>query len=102
MKDELPVNSERARHILGGSRPCAKCVTPGNPDCDECGGLALVATPWGRTRMSALRRAMGLTQKNSSGRATGGRYFLISQVRKFLRDNPTWTETQVYPSRRTA
>jgi len=44
----------------------------------------------GRTWMSAIKRAMGVK----------GNYILVSQVTKFLRDNPGWTEAEIY--RRTA
>ena len=55
-----------------------------------------MATPWGRTRMSALKQAAGITEKNASGRASGSRYFLLSRVRKFLKENPNWTESKIY------
>jgi hypothetical protein len=60
---ENPVNSEQARAILGA---------PGKP--------------WGRTRMSAIKKAMGITT----------RYFFVSKVRRWLRDNPDFTEVRVY------
>lgn len=62
MPIENPVNAKEAAEILGGRKP------------------------WGRSRMSALKRSMGIE----------GRYFLVSEVRKFLKDNPKWTESMVY------
>jgi len=40
----------------------------------------------GRTWMSAVKRALGVK----------GNYILTSQVTKFLRENPTWTEAEIY------
>ena len=40
----------------------------------------------GRTWMSAVKRAMGMK----------GNFILISTVNRFLRENPTWTEADVY------
>ncbi len=78
MKDETPVNAESARHILGGSRPCRKCAAPGSAECEECHGQAVVVTPWSRSYMSAVKKAMGIKS----------RHFFASDVRKFIRDNP--------------
>ena len=52
--NEMPVNSDQARRILGGARP------------------------WSRSYMSSLKAAMGVRS----------RYFLVSDVKQFLRDNP--------------
>jgi hypothetical protein len=42
---------------------------------------------WGETRMSAVKKAMGIT----------GRYFFLSEVRKFVRDNPNFRVRDAYP-----
>jgi hypothetical protein len=52
--NEMPVNSDQARRILGGARP------------------------WSRSYMSSLKAAMGVRS----------RYFLVSDVKQFLRDHP--------------
>jgi DNA-binding Xre family transcriptional regulator len=44
---------------------------------------------WGNSYMSAVRRAMGLTRRR----------VFISELSKFIRDHPGFTETQVYPRR---
>jgi len=49
--------------------------------------------PWGTTRMSAIKKAMGLTNL---------RYFYLSDVRKWLREHPEFRERLVYPSRNPA
>ena len=72
---ETVVNLERARHILGGSRRCA-CGSPAG--CAECKGSGTVATPLGRSYMTALKRAMRIK----------GRYFFIEDMRKWLRLHP--------------
>jgi hypothetical protein len=40
----------------------------------------------GRTWMSAIKRELGVK----------GNFVLMSDVRRFIRDNPTWTEGEVY------
>ena len=62
--EENPVNATVAAQLLG---------QPGKP--------------WGHTRMSALKRAMGIK----------GRYLFVSDVRRFIRQNPNFTVDQVYP-----
>lgn len=52
--DENPVNAETARAVLG-----------------------LPGKPWPRTRLTAIKKAMGIT----------GRFFFVSDVRQFLRKN---------------
>lgn len=47
---------------------------------------ARVALGVGATRMAAIKRAMGLT----------GRWVIVSKVRKFLADNPNFSEREVY------
>jgi hypothetical protein len=64
IKDENPVNAQTAAQILGA---------PGKP--------------WGSTRMSAIKKAMGIS----------GRYFFVSAVRQWLYDNPGFQERQIYP-----
>jgi transcriptional regulator with XRE-family HTH domain len=44
---------------------------------------------WGTSYMSAVRRAMGISS----------RYFFVSDVRKSIRDNPTFTSSQIYHKR---
>lgn len=41
----------------------------------------------GKTRYSAIKRAMGLT----------GRYVFISQIQRWLKDHPNFSEREVYP-----
>jgi hypothetical protein len=43
----------------------------------------------GSTRMSAIKNKLGIT----------GRFVFLSQIRKFLRDNPNFSETEVYPKK---
>jgi hypothetical protein len=62
--DENPVSTARARAELG---------------CGE-------------TRMSAIKRAMGIT----------GRYVFMSDVRKFLRANPNFQIRDAYPRKATS
>jgi len=79
MREETPVNAEQARHVLGGSRPCSQCGgAANNVACGECRGKGEVATPWSRSYMSAVKKAMGVK----------GRYFFLSDVRTFIRENP--------------
>ena len=66
MKNENPVNCETARIELG---------KPGKP--------------WGASRMSAIKRAMGITS----------RYFFLSDVRRWLRANPNFREQDIYPKK---
>jgi len=67
--EENPVNIETARVELG---------KPGKP--------------WGRTRMSAIKKAMGIT----------GRYSFLSEVRQWLRQNPNFQQRDIYPDRKAA
>lgn len=64
MSTENPVNSITARVELG---------KPGKP--------------WGATRMSAIKKAMGITNQ---------RYFFLSDVRRWLREHPGFRMTDVY------
>lgn len=68
--EENPVNAKTA------------CVELGRP-----------GKPWSSSRMSAIKKAMGLTHV---------RYFFLSAVREFLRTNPTFRERDVYASRRSS
>ena len=72
---EAVVNLDRARHILGGGRPCG---CGGLSACDECGGRGTVATPLGRNYMTTLKRAMGIR----------GRYFCVEDMRRWLQKHP--------------
>lgn len=42
---------------------------------------------WGETMMSAIKKAMGIK----------GRYFFLSDVRKFIRDHPDFKVRDAYP-----
>ena len=42
---------------------------------------------WGETMMSAVKKAMGIK----------GRYFFLSDVRKFIREHPDFRVRDVYP-----
>lgn len=75
MREENPVNSLTARRML-------------SPGLNGEGKPVLM----GATRFSALKRAMGLT----------GRFVLVSQMRKYLREHPDFKESDVYPRRRKA
>ena len=88
MKDESLVNADRARHELGGQRKCRSCGPVPAPGCSECGGAGVVPTPWSRGYMTQLKKAMGIK----------GRYFLLADVRKFLRDNPDFTCSKSSPT----
>ena len=44
----------------------------------------------GPTRMSAIKKVMGISHT---------RYVFLSDIRQFLRQNPTFSEMQVYPKR---
>ncbi len=44
--------------------------------------------PMGQTRFTALKRKLGLTNR---------RYVLVSELRRFLNENPGFSETEVYP-----
>lgn len=44
--------------------------------------------PIGKTRYSAIRRAMGLT----------GRYVFVSAIQEWLKDHPNFSAVDVYPS----
>jgi hypothetical protein len=46
--------------------------------------------PIGSSRYSAIKKAMGLT----------GRYVLVSEMRRWLREHPHFTEREVYPRNR--
>lgn len=61
---ENPVNATTARAQLG---------QPGKP--------------WGRSRMSAIKRAMNIT----------ARYFYVSEVREWLKENQNFREADIYP-----
>jgi hypothetical protein len=61
---ENPVNATVAAQLLG---------QPGKP--------------WGSTRMSAIKRAMGIT----------GRYLFVSEVRQWLHENTDFRERHIYP-----
>lgn len=62
--DENPVNAKTAAVELG---------KPGKP--------------WGHTRISAIKSAMGITNQ---------RYFFLSDVRAFLRKHPNFKQADVY------
>jgi hypothetical protein len=55
-----------------------------------CVELGKPGKPWGRTRMSAIKKAMGITNQ---------RYFFLSDVRKWLRAHPEFRNRTSYPVR---
>lgn len=90
MKNENPVNVEQARVILGGEKPC-DCVRLGrspDKDCPHCFGRGVVAKPWSRSYMCAVKKAMGIKSRN----------FFLSDVRKFIRENPEFTSKKTAPA----
>jgi len=84
VKNENPVNSKRARHLLAGCRECGYCHSRG---CDKCGGTGWFGKPWGESWMSAIKTHMGIQ----------GRFLFLSQVRQFLIANPPFKTSDVYP-----
>ena len=84
VKNENPVNSKRARHLLAGCRECGDCHGRG---CDKCGGTGWFGKPWGESWMSAIKTHMGIK----------GRFLFLSQVRQFLIANPSFKTSDVYP-----
>lgn len=80
--NEMPVSALRARYILGGSKPC---VCGGLPGCQVCRGTGQVSTPWSESYMCAVKKAMGVK----------GRKVFVSDIRKFIRDNPDFSSKRV-------
>ena len=70
-RNENPVNSLRARYLLANCQECVDCV---GSECKRCGGTSWVGQPWSVSRLSAIKRLMGIK----------GRYLFLSQVRQFL------------------
>jgi hypothetical protein len=66
MNNENPVNAKTACVLLG---------FPGKP--------------WGHSRISAIKRMMGISHQ---------RYFFLSDMRKWLRQHPKFRQRDVYPS----
>lgn len=89
---ENPVNSERARHLLADCKECKACNGNG---CKACGHTGWTGKPWGRSRMSAIKKRM----EEVSGEKVG-RLIFLSKVRDFLRDNPGFKESDVYHRKR--
>ena len=81
---ENQVNAEQARYLLAG---CSRCKACGERGCEKCGETGWIGKPWGRTRVSALKRQMGISEV---------RYFFLSASLNYLRKNPTFSETEVY------
>lgn len=51
--------------------------------------LAAPGKPWGRNRIGAIKHLMGIK----------GRYFFLSDVRKWLREHPDFRQADVYKSK---
>ena len=83
MKLESPVSTDRMRFILGGERPCG-CGA--RASCKKCKGSGNIATPWARSRMSALKSAMGLSGNNC----------FPSQIIAWLQSHQNFSERDVY------
>ena len=84
MSTETQVNAEQARHLLAGCKRCGEC---GGHGCARCRETGWIGKPWGRTRMSALKNQMGLSEV---------RYFFLSSALEYLRAHPDFSESQVY------
>ena len=87
---ETQVNAEQARHLLAGCKQCDQCGGHGHTagrDCKKCAATGWLGKPWGRTRLSAIKNAMGISEV---------RYFFLSEALKFLRANPTFSQAQIY------
>ena len=56
-------------------------------NCDQARRILGGARPWSRSYMSAIKSAMGIRS----------RYFLVSDVKQFLRDNPDFKSKRNAP-----
>jgi len=77
-KQTAPPTTPSARHMSEDQEVPVKLA-----DCRKAFGR-------GRTWMSAIKHALGVK----------GNFILISEVKRFIRDHPGWTEANVYQRKR--
>lgn len=85
MTKESPVNSEQARVALGRRVACCD-----KPKCKRCGGTGWEVKPLSRSYMWALKKSVGKWMGSELGR-----YFFLSDIRKFLKENPNFNSKAV-------